>query len=266
AAQWAMDSSLVDVTGNVTEVVTTSSCINGNEALVWPNPQVPGKYDLVADFGNNAPNPNNFAFDNSFDPPLDMIDGYLNVGFYVRDDPSAAGAFGIGQTSYNLPAVTIAAAGVWAPQQFGGILGNTMSGTLSLPLVAEVRYPADMSGVNVPVSASKPNYPVAVVMHGMHGAATPSYQGYNYLLDHLASNGFIAVSIDCNAINAINGMQDTRGEAILQHLTVLQSMNANAGLFQGKIDLTNIGIMGHSRGGDGVVQAEILNQSQALGW
>jgi Cutinase len=263
AAQWAVDSSLVDVTGNVTEIVTTSSCINGNEALVWPNPQVAGKYDLIADFGNNAPNPMNFVPDNSFDPPLDMIDGYLNIGFYVTDDPSVAGSFAIGQTAFNSPAVDIPAAGVWSPW---GTLGNTMSGTLSLPLVAEVRYPADVNGMDVSVSAVKPTYPVVVIMHGMHSSVTPSYQGYNYLLDHLASNGFIAVSIDCNAINAIGGMQDTRGQAILAHLTLLQSTNANPGIFQGKIDMTKIGIMGHSRGGDGVVQAEILNQSQGLGW
>jgi hypothetical protein len=266
AAQWAASSALVDVTGNTKEIVTTSSCINGNEALVWPNPQVPGKYDLVADFGNNNPNPAAFVADDSFDPPLDMIDGYFNVGFYVTDDPSVAGSFAIGQTSFNAPAVTIPAVGVWAPPAFGGILGNTPSGTLSLPLIAEVRYPADAPGVDVAVSAAKANYPVVVIMHGMHSAADPSFLGYNYLLDHLASHGYIAVSIDCNAVNAIGGMQDTRGQAMLAHLTLLQSKNAGPGTFQGKIDMTKIGIMGHSRGGDGVVQAEILNQSQGLGW
>jgi hypothetical protein len=263
-AQWNADSSLVDITGNVTEIITTSSCINGNEALVWSNPQQAGKYDLVVDFGNNAPNPANFVPDNSFDPPLDMIDGYLNVGFYVTDDPSIPGGSAIGQTSFNEPAVTIPATGVWSPG--GGTLGGTPSGTLSLPLIAEVRYPADSNGVNVPVSGVQPSYPVVVVMHGMHTTADPSYEGYNYLLDHLASQGFIAVSIDCNSINAIGGMQDTRGHAILEHLALLQSKNSSPGLFQGKIDLSRIGIMGHSRGGDGVVQAEIFNQSLGLGW
>ncbi len=266
AAQWSANSSLADVTGTVKEVILTSSCINGNEALVWPNPQTAGQYDLVADFGNNNPDPSQFASDDSFDPPLDMVDGYLNVGFYVTDDPSMPGTFAIGQTSYSKPAVTIPATGVWAPPAYGGVLGNTLSGTLSLPLVAEVRYPADVGGANVPVSTAQANYPVVVVMHGMHTTADPSYLGYNYLLDHLASHGFIAVSIDCNAINAINGMQDTRGHAILEHLSVLQSLKANPGLFQGKIDMNNIAIMGHSRGGDGVVQAEIYNQSLTLGW
>jgi len=266
AAQWANDNSLTNVTGMVTEIITTSGCINGNMALVWSNPQQAGQYDLVADFGNDAPNPANFLTDGQFNQPPDMLDGYITVGFYVTDDPSVPGSFAVGQTSFNEPAVNIPATGVWAPPQFGGILGNTMSGTLSLPLIAEVRYPADVNGLNVPVSAVNPSYPVVVVMHGMHTTADPSYLGYNYLLDHLASQGFIAVSIDCNAINAISGMQDTRAHAILEHLSLLQSKNTNAGLFQGKIDMTKIGIMGHSRGGDGVVQAEIFNQSLGLGW
>ncbi len=264
-ADWLASSSLVSVlTSASPEIITSSSCVNANATLVWSNPQQAGKYDLVVDFGNNAPDPASFVPDASFDPPTDMIDGYLNVGFYITDDPSIPGSFSVGQTSFNEPAVTIPAIGVWHPSY--GTYGQTVSGTLDLPLIAEVRYPADSNGLNVPVSTIEATYPVVVIMHGMHSSASPSYLGYNYLLDHLASHGFIAVSIDCNAINAINGMQDTRGHAILEHLSLLQSKNTTPGLFNGKIDMTNIGIMGHSRGGDGVVQAEIYNQSLGLGW
>ncbi|MCK9593113.1 MAG: hypothetical protein M0Q91_13995 [Methanoregula sp.] len=264
-SQWSADSGLTDVTGQVSTTITTSSCINGNAMCVWPDPQQAGKYDLVVDFGNNAPDPVNFVENHSFDPPLDMIDGYLNVGFYVTDDPSMPGSFAVGQTSFDGGAVDIDAIGVWSP--YGpDPLGATPSGTLSLPRIAEVRYPADVNGVDVPVSLAETNYPVVVVMHGMHTTADPSYLGYNYLLDHLASHGFIAVSIDCNVINAIVGMQDTRGHAILKHLELLQDKNTVPGLFQNKIDMSRIGIMGHSRGGDGVVQAEIFNQSLGAGW
>jgi hypothetical protein len=265
-ADWSTSSSLVSVpTSGSPEIITSSSCVNANATLVWSNPQQAGKYDLVVDFGNNAPDPANFVADNSFDPPTDMIDGYFNVGFYVTDDPSIPGSFSVGRTSYNDPEVTIPAIGVWGPPPYN-IFGSTPSGSLNLPMRAEVRYPADSNGVNVPVSTIKPNYPLVVIMHGMHTTADPSYLGYNFLLDHLASQGFIAVSIDCNAINAIGGMQDTRGHAILEHLSLLQSKNSNAGLFNGKIDMSNIGIMGHSRGGDGVVQAEIYNQTLGLGF
>jgi len=264
---WMAGSSLVSVPGSGSpEIVTSSSCVNSNATLVWSNPQQAGKYDLVVDFGNNNPDPAQFIADGSFDPPADMIDGYLNVGFYVTDDPSVPGPFAVGQTSYNDPAVTIPAVGVWAEPVGYPVYGDTPSGTLSLPMIAEVRYPATMNGVNAPFSPAQTHYPLVVMMHGMHGTGVPNYRGYNYLLDHLASHGFIAVSIDCNVINDANGMQDTRGHAILEHIALLQSKNNNPGLFSGKIDMTNIGIMGHSRGGDGAVQAEIYNQTLGLGW
>jgi hypothetical protein len=264
AAQWSADSSLVNIPTTTPEVITSPSCVNANAALVWSNPTQVGQYDLVVDFGNDAPDPSNYIPDGHFNPPTDMIDGYMTVGFHVTRDPSLPGTFAVGQTSFNDPAVTIPAVGVWAPPP-QNLWGNTPSGTLSLPLTAEVRYPAAIAGMNVPVSAAQANYPVVVVMHGMHTSADPSHLGYNYLLDHLASHGFIAVSIDCNAINDINGTQDTRAHAMLEHIALLDSKNSNPGLFSGKIDMTRIGIMGHSRGGDGVVQAEVLNQSMALG-
>jgi len=262
-AQWLADDSLSDVTGTVTEVITSPSCVNANAALVWSNPTQPGQYDLVVDFGNNSADPAGYVTDGEFNPPLDMIDGYFNVGFYVTEDPSVSGSYDIGRTSFSEPAVTIPAIGVW---HSSGTIGDTLSGTLNLPLIAEVRYPADSAGLNVPVSTTETNYPVVVIMHGMHTTADPSYLGYNYLLDHLATHGFIAVSIDCNAINAIGGMQDTRGHAILEHISLLNSKNSSPGLFSGVIDMSRIGIMGHSRGGDGVVQAQVLNQSLSLGW
>jgi hypothetical protein len=261
ATAWTNNPSAVDVNGSVIETVTAASCVNAAEMLVWSNPQTPGKYDLVVDFGNEAPNPANFVSDGTYTPPADMIDGAIRVGFYVTDDPCVAGTFAVGQTSYNDGPVTIPATAVWAPPGYGQDLGSTPSGALSLPLIADVRYPATVPGVNTPVSGAKPSYPVVLLMHGMHTTADPSYQGYTYLLDHFASRGYIALSIDVNAINAINGMQNTRGHAVIEHLTLLRSKNLSPGLLHGKIDLTKVAIMGHSRGGDGVVQAEIYNQA-----
>ena len=261
ATAWANDPSAVDVNGSDIETVTAASCVNAAEMLVWPNPQTPGKYDLVVDFGNEAPNPANFVSDGTFTPPADMIDGAIRVGFYVTDDPAVAGTFAVGQTTYNDGPVTIPATVVWAPPGYPPTIGSTPTGTLSLPLIADVRYPAIAPGVNTPVSGAKPSYPVVLLMHGMHTTADPSYQGYTYLLDHFASRGYIALSIDVNAINAMDGMQNTRGRAVIEHLTLLRSKNLSPGLLQGKIDLTQVAIMGHSRGGDGVVQAEIYNQA-----
>lgn len=260
---------LTDETGTVSEVITSSGCVNANKALVWSNPQKTGKFDLVADFGNLVANPSSFIADNKYDIPDDMVDGYTKVGFYILDDPSVAGTtYQIGSSSYSGTTVTIPADGVWYPS---GTIGeepvNPVTGNreFSLPLTARIRYPADTNGA---VHPNKTNYPLVVVMHGM-SSVSASYEGYDYLLDHLASHGFIAVSIDCYPINSQvsdGGFQDTRAYAMLEHLAYLKNLNTQAGLFQGRIDMTNIGIMGHSRGGDGVVQAEIYNQSLSLGY
>src|SRR5439155_5285194 len=101
------------------------------------------------------------------------------------------GPFAVGSTSYDDPAVTIPATGVWAGSG-QPLYGRTESGTLSLAMRAEVCYPADMAGTDVPFSTVRPAYPVVLVMHGQSWVST-SYLGYTYLLEHLASHGFVAV-------------------------------------------------------------------------
>ena len=111
-------------------------CVNWNTTLVWPNPQVPGKYDVVIDFGNNAVDPALFATDGTLDAPLDMIDGYVRMGFYVTDDPSLPGPFAgsIGQHDYALPSIDV-------PKTDAGPMP-----TDSLPVSTTIRYPAQVSG------------------------------------------------------------------------------------------------------------------------
>ena len=43
ASDWQMSSSAVGIPGTGAEIVTTSSCVNGNAALVWSNPQQAGQ-------------------------------------------------------------------------------------------------------------------------------------------------------------------------------------------------------------------------------
>lgn len=264
AAGWAATPTFTEVASTGAEVVTTSGCINGNRALVWSNPQQPGQYDLVVDFGNNEPNPGAFVADGSFDPPLDMIDGYFTVGFHVTDDPSVTGPHLVGSTSYDEAPVTIGAAGTWYPDG-GGVVGNTPSGTLDLPRRAIVRYPADSAGVGTPVSSASPSYPVVLISPGQGLLHT----GYAYLCDHLASHGFVAVALDATELNysiSGGGSFDSRANGALAHLALLRTLHQNPGLLQGKLDLSRILVMGHSRGGDGALATAVFNQSLGLGW
>ncbi|HMD70578.1 MAG TPA: hypothetical protein VKF41_04510 [Bryobacteraceae bacterium] len=251
---WAASNALADISGpgmtsavNIVPIVP--GCINWNSTLVWPNPQTPGKYDIVIDFGDNNPDPTQFVPSGKLEPPYDMIDGYVRVGFYVTDDPSLAGpqAGSIGSHDYAEGTIEV-------PSSDAG-----PTPTDPLPLTATIRYPAQHSGTDAPVAAG--TFPLVVIMHGNSGMDT-SYLGYNYLLDHLAGWGFIAMSIYAPPGAGI----ETRARAILAHLGIMSQNNANPGLFQGHIDLNRIGIAGHSRGGEAVVRAARINAAGGLGF
>jgi dienelactone hydrolase len=253
AAQWAASNSLTDVSGPgmtsaVKVVPIVPGCVNWNTTLVWPNPQVPGKYDIVIDFGNNVADPAQFTSDGQLDATLDMIDGYVRVGFSVTDDPSLPGPFAtIGQHDYAMATIDV-------PSTDTGPTPTT-----ALPITATVRYPAQSAGIDAPVAAGA--FPLVIVMHGNSGMET-SYRGYDYLLSHLASWGFIAASIYAPVGAGI----ETRARAILAHLGVMTQENADPGLFHGHIDLSHLGIAGHSRGGEAVIRAARINIAEALGW
>ena len=86
-------------------------CINANKALVWPAANAIGSYDIVADFGNNDPNPMAFVKDGSYDTPQDMIDGYFTPGFRIVADPGTISDFpNIG--SFEVDAALLASLGL----------------------------------------------------------------------------------------------------------------------------------------------------------
>jgi hypothetical protein len=152
---------------------------------------------------------------------------------------------------------------------------------------AKVYYPQTLSGA----------YPLVIFLHGNHGTCgtfdttlpgnprdddrtdytgtgtcppgyveSPSYQGYDYLANRLASYGYIVASIDANrgitggpGLGGDSGLIKARGILVLRHFQNLSNWNRNGGTppgvgveLQGHLDFNNIGMMGHSRGGDGV--------------
>jgi hypothetical protein len=94
----------------------------------------------------------------------------------------------------------------------------------------------------------------------------PSYKGYDYLGTRLASYGYIVVSINANrginagpSLGSDSALIRARGILVLRHLQNLSHWNRHGGTppgvgadLRGHLDFTNIGMMGHSRGGDGV--------------
>ena len=127
--------------------------------------------------------------------------------------------------------------------------------------------------------------PLVVLLHGRHAFCgrtggelgfnwpcdpgyrrIPSEQGYRGLADLLASHGMVVVSVAANGINAqddaaADGGAVDRGYLVMHHLRLWRGWattvrNGPFGTrFRGKLDFTRVGLMGHSRGGEGVVAA-----------
>ncbi len=257
-AQWAADTSLAHVPpGQPLEVQLQSGCINANKALVWPAAGTKGSYDIVADFGNNSANPMTFMKDGSYDTPLDMIDGYFSPGFRVVDDPGTMSEFAnVG--AFNVDAALLAGLGIGADMTVTDedtayfTPGGFVPVSITLSRLAIVRFPADAPGATSAsqLSLSKPDYPLAAVVHG-NGH---NYTSYAFLLDHLARNGFIAMSIYMP-----NGMKGLgRANAFFDHLTTIKT------IFGARLQ-NNVGVLGHSRGGEAVFKIARLNDSMGLG-
>lgn len=109
-------------------------------------------------------------------------------------------------------------------------------------------------------------FPLVLIVHGNHKMQEYSDPGYAYLGELMASRGFIFVSVDENFFNGafMSGLtreNDGRGWMLLQHLKVWREWNRKEGhLFYGKVDMDNIGLIGHSRGGEAAAIAAAFNR------
>ncbi len=106
-----------------------------------------------------------------------------------------------------------------------------------------------------------------------------SFRGYDYLGEQLASRGYIVVSINANRgitcgkpVSDDWGLNLARGRLVLRHLALLSQWNhygnapASIGDLRGKIDFSEVGMLGHSRGGEGVRAALNLYQDPSSIW
>lgn len=118
-------------------------------------------------------------------------------------------------------------------------------------------------------------FPLVVVVHGAHLMTDYSDVGYEYLGRHLASHGYIMVSIDENFLNVspfhdlfifktIEKENPARALVLLEHLKTWRTWNQEPNNpFHGKVDMSNIALIGHSRGGEAVSIATAFNKLNA---
>jgi dienelactone hydrolase len=120
----------------------------------------------------------------------------------------------------------------------------------SVPLTGRVWYP----------QGDGP-FPLVLIVHGNHDPEKFSDPGYAYLGELLASRGFILVSVDENFINGLSGENDGRAWLLLKHLEAWKHFNdSSAGPFSHHVDMENIAVMGHSRGGEAAATAAAFNK------
>ena len=186
----------------------------------------------------------------------------IDIAVAQVPDPGTPGPLAVTREEYNFGDTA------FQPTDFPG----------PVELRASIHYPTVLAGP----------YPVIVLLHGRHATCfkggsqllqwpcttngsqpIPSFQGYDYVAESLASNGYVVVSVSANGVNAVdNFVFDlgalARAELMQKHLDILKGFNTTGGApfgnkFIGKFDLTRVGTMGHSRGGEGVVRHYVLN-------
>lgn len=149
-------------------------------------------------------------------------------------------------------------------------------------------------------------YPLVFILHGNHGTCgrgtsprvddrvdytssgtcpsgyvvTPNHAGYGYLANKLASWGMIVVSINANrgitaasGVSGDSGLNLARGRLVLKHIQKLSEWNKNGGTpsslgveLKGLLDFGQVGLVGHSRGGEGVRAAYNLYRDTGSAW
>lgn len=103
--------------------------------------------------------------------------------------------------------------------------------------------------------------PVFFIVHGNHDSYVPSYLGYDYLGQSLASHGYVVISVDENIINATGMGNDLRAILLLENMKAIFELNETEGsAVEGLIDEDKVVIGGHSRGGEMVATAYLFNE------
>lgn len=156
------------------------------------------------------------------------------------------------------------------------ILAHGRHGASEVERETEGDFQLDVAGKLIPIKDGAGNF-----------VEFKSFEGLEYLASHLASYGFIAASINLNGrfdpttgegeLVAPSGTVVScrpyireqaaithRGLVVLRHIQAFHDLNNDDPIFQNRVDLDRIGLVGHSRGGEAVVSAQETNKTVLL--
>jgi hypothetical protein len=160
----------------------------------------------------------------------------------VVGDPSADTRFAYSEERYDVP-------------QLGA---PNLKGSIYFPAHMEHFLPGSAAYVGGPHAAFAHigAAPVVILAHGVHPTSSSpegdtSYLGYPALQAALAWAGIVAVSVHLDFTKS----PTDQAKAIVEHVRYLAGRNWRVvDQFFGKLDLTHLGLFGHSRGGSAIME------------
>ncbi|WP_241759590.1 FlgD immunoglobulin-like domain containing protein [Pyxidicoccus parkwayensis] len=267
-AQWVADPSLVDVAGGP-RLVTFGTPSGEVKATLLAASLPEGTYDLVYDFGNFSRDSGGFTHDGRLDPGDVLVSPQGAPAAVVKGSLVAAGPMPITTFEYGTPGSlppTVTVPDGWdelnegAPQPFRlrGRVTHPTDMSVSRPLVVFVH------GNHTPLYVGQRSGGSSLVWVRVSGALTSeeNYRGYTYLQDHLAKRGYVTLSVDLDEMSgAGKPYPDIESAGILLRAWVTlknieylvnSASSLGTGSLSGRIDLSRIYLVGHSRGGEAV--------------
>ncbi len=124
--------------------------------------------------------------------------------------------------------------------------------------------PADFEGITL----ADGEHPLIIFGHGRYSGGVPNnYLGMTHLMNHLASWGYVCVSVNLDVVHSLQSAYEYgiphRGELLLKAIDkMLQLNNTSGSIFHGGINTSQIALIGHSRGGGGAISAINRNHTQ----
>ena len=171
-------------------------------------------------------------------------------------DAAARGPWPVGVKSMRIGSLKVE---VWYPALLGSERGKepvTYDIRQWLPPVERKKIPDDAAPLqacgcyrDLPIDSAHGRYPVAVFIHGTAGFRTQSLAQ----MEHWASRGFVVVAADypglylADMLN-IKLVSDLPGDT-QKILDALQAPAGDLAFLDGRIDMTRLGMSGHSAGG-----------------